>query len=377
MTLHAGYFDDTWIIVGDANVQLTNILYSTTKRFHPFAFLPFYPLFDFIFFTTKDFLLSVFIIYTLVISATVGILYKILEIINNNNLKLNILLTLIFGFSWSCIIFNYSYDVYVFSSFYLAIIFYLILKEYKNSEISVKNSVLIGIFASFSFGVNLQNICTIMILLLPFLHTKKRKSILIILSTFLAVSALCIFLKTAVCNQSVINYFLGNKFLGEYHYHMNFDIQKNLKFFYNSTVLSPIVSDFILFNTIFSSFLFCNLIGFFAAFSSKIKKTDKKIYFSIILTLLFNYVSVFFWCSTAGLLFSLNYLVLLFILTGYSVYFINLYTSNFKITNNKFLLVAVLLFVIFLAHYNYNYNRDFQNMILETHPLKTKLLEIE
>ena len=377
---HINYFAKYWVVLGDANWNLMDIMYSTTKRFHPWAFLPLYPFFDFLLVVTKNFFASIFLIHTIATTLTIGFLYKSLELINPKNITLNILITSIFGFSWSTIITNYNFDLYIFTGLYLSLIAYLITKELKAEEKSNLRIILIGIFSAFTLGVTSTNIITIFILLIPFLFSKQKvKRLLIILFAFLTVATGCALLKNSTCNGGATKNLFYKDTKNITTQWFNPKDKSNFENFKNKAIRNSIAeNNKPLANAIFYAWLSICLLGLILSFvqKNKLNKEDRRIFYTLTCALVYNFASVYFWASHAGLLFSPNHFVLWFILFGYSIKFIDasLTRHNYLLKNNVCYLI-ILLFVTLLACSNYHENKQLQTKILQKHPLTYNILE--
>ena len=375
---HIDFFDDFWILCGDCNTNLENIMNSTTKRFHPYHFLPIYPLFDFLFFTTKDFLISVFLLYTTVMSVTISFLFKVLQNIDKEKLFLNLCLVAVFGFCWSCILFNYSFEMYIFTSFYLSVIIYLIVKTLNTQKDSKYICILIGVFSAFSFGVNLPNIIAISFLAIPFIIKKKYKELFFILLTFVICTAICVIFKDLTCRDSIINMFYKDSF-ADLKIWVNTDIRENLNRFYHNSYLGPIAVNnenlSLFFISLWEISVILSLLVTF--FSPYIKSEEKYLFISLIIALGYNYLTTLFWASGAGLLFSQNFLILIFISFGYSIKFVNIYLTNknIKLKHDKYIYIFILVFIILLLQNNYYQNKLLQEKTLKEHPLTINLIE--
>lgn len=367
------------VLGGDSNVYLLNTMQSLTRRYHPWAFLPLYPLFDFIFMFTKNLFTTMILIYILITSISVTILYKILELINSKNHILNILLTMIYGFSYGIITSVYGYDNYVYTAFYLCIITYLIICELKSETKSYLRISIIGLLTAFSFGVTIANIFTILILFIPFLCSKTRiKQYVIFLVTFILFSGMCLALKNATNHGDATNSLLYKDYKNNIITWTTYNLKDNYKNFINTTLSNSVVYKTKSLSNIFTySWLIILLLGLILSFaqSKKIDIEDRKIFYSFVVALIYNLISVIFWDSAEGLLFTPNHLALWFIVLGYSIKFIDISLSKYMCLQKYIpIYIAVATFVILQIGNNYHQTKLYQKELIEQNPISIDIM---
>lgn len=377
---HINYFERFGVVFyGDANIQLMDIIYSETKRFHPYVFLPFYLIFTLLTVITQNIMLAISIIYAGVVSCSVMFLYRILNRINTKSNILNILLVLIFGFSYCCILSTYAFDAYAFTAFYLSIIIYLITKEIQSDDKSYLRITLIALLAALSFGVTVPNIITILILLSPLLFKKEQiKKFGVFLLLFVVFVFGCIGFKDFTSQgQSFKNaFYSGTKA------QVNtwvFVTKPNVKNFRHQTLYKPITPDNKCLSKIFLSvWMLLILAGLLLSFSQKVPKADKKLFYSSFCALLCNFVMNYYWASHVGVLFAPNHFILWFILLGYAMKFINIHLEKYnKSLDNKYVYALLTIFIINLAIINSIANHKIAKKAQKLHPLTIDILKGE
>lgn len=359
------FFDGYWIAIGDANILLLNFVYDTAKRFHPFATLPFYPLYEFLILITQNLLVTIFTIFVIISSTTITFLYKTLEQISKKTTLINICITAFFGFSYSTILFNYSYDTYMITAMYLSIIIYLIIKNKKN--ITPSTIFIISLFTALSFGVTINNVIPIILIILPLFLTKQNyKKIIILFLTTLALITTFIIVKNTICYNCATNsvFYQGSTF--EFNLWTLNKIGYNTFFFIKETLLKPISTNLHYSLGIILCFTIIGIKGLICSFNKKLDNFDKKIYFGLILALIYNLICSFNYASHAGLLFSQNHLILWFIIISFSIKFFNS-TSNKKIFTNKIFYITLIVTIIFIGCFNCLKNKETQEYILKNH----------
>lgn len=371
--------------IGEGNDGLLvapTIWYSITRRFHPYFFLPFYPLFDTLIYITNNLFLSLVIIFSTLASSTVVFLYKSLNTIFPDKKYLMLLLTCIFGFSYSQIFASYSMDLYIITSFYLTIILYLILQEMKSDKYSFLNMFLIVLFSSLSFGITIPNIITILLLTIPIFILKKNiKIILIIIFSFLLLTAGLLEFKSATCRGAAWKAVFYTNTYNEAKMWINPEVKSNIIPFVKSSLISPLIKLSNKFNS-YAAAVF--VLGFFLllvctivlCFRKDVSYKDRLIFYSLLSALLYNFIANFFWYPIEGFLFSPNHFAIWFVIMGYSFKIIDDYLSKFnKKIDAPMVYLLLIIFIMIQLPANIIANREIQQEAIKNYPLTYNLLE--
>ncbi len=373
-----------WIGNGDSPYTINYILGNTTKRFHPYFFLPFYPLFDTLILITRHIFLSIGLIYALLSSLSVLFLYKALDIIMPQRRMLSVILSCIYGFSWAQMHLSQAFDLYIITGFYLCLILYLVVKELSQEKYDYKNLALIVLVSALTLGVTIPNIVTALILVLPVFIIKKNPKVILtcILSFILLVSAFTQF-KSLTCDGMAWQHLFHKGTKGD----VKTWVRASWGNFRNETLRQPLISQE-RHKKIYKNTVKCFAIPFFIILllslvvlitkSKNISPLQKRIFYSSFAALIYNFVSNYFWCPTQGLLFSLNHFALWFILLGSSINILQQYLKTQK-QKDVFLCIICSWLIIFMAMeliLNHNVNHKRHKYLLEISPITYNVLEM-
>lgn len=367
-------------ISGDALIVIRDIFCAESKQFHPYFFLPLYPLYEFLMFISKGNLyFSLSIIWCFLASLSCIFLYKTLNLIIPKLKIIKTIILLCFIFSLSQLLMSYIFDLYIIAGCYLSVFIYLIFKELKNKEYNFLNIFLIILICAFIFGVNMVNIITCLIVISSLFLVKKNKktAILFLLALFLLISSFTLIkaatnkgetFKSLTMDASEIQKYVKTDFALSYDYFKKETILNPL-IYSNKPITNPALIFWALFvlTTVFASYLYL---------SNKAKNDNKALYFSLLAAILYNFCANFFWCPKMGFLFSQNFLVLLFIIMAMSINNINSYLKTKKYSNCfKYSLIICLSVLLFfeitlntktvLRQHNNAIKYNPQNLLLE------------
>ena len=349
------YLDNSYYMAGDAMYIIRFIDISQAKQFHPYFFLPLYPLYEFLIFVTRNLYLSLSLIWYTLASLSVVFLYKILNLIIPKLKIIKYLLVFIFMFSLTQLLMSYIFDLYIIVGFYLSILAYLVLKQIKTGNYN--NLILTAIVSSLIFGVNMISIVTCLILIFPLfvISNKKIKTA----NYFRTITGFFIMLFILVAFFIAFNSLMNNnasyKSLATSKERIGRHIVKNpklnLNYFHKETLLNPFVyssswNPAYLFYAVFILAMFYN---FYLFKNNRVKKEDVVLYFSVLGAILYNYVCNFLWCPDMGFLFSQNFFILIFVLFSLSLKNMTVYlkTKNIHLCEKLNVIIALLL-VVFL-----------------------------
>ena len=371
-------------VTGDEAIVIRNIVFSASRRFHPYFFLPLYPLYEFLMFISNNLYCSLSIIWCFLGSLSCVFLYKSLNLIIPRLKIIKTILLLCFTFTLSQLLMSYIFDLYIIAGCYLSIFIYLVSKELKNKEYDIINMLLIAIITAFIFGVNIPNLITCLIISSGIFIVKKNKKT--ILSFFLIILLLiCSFVSIKSVTDNRISYknIFGNKinFYLDIYFETNF--KNNLTNFYQETLLKPFTYIDCKINNItnpalifWALFVLTTVFASYLYLSNKAKDDNKALYFSLLAAILYNFCANFFWCPKMGFLFSQNFLVLLFIIMAMSINNIDSYLKTKKYSNCfKYSLIICLSVLLFfeitlntktvLRQHNNAIKYNPQNLLLE------------
>lgn len=367
-------------ISGDALIVIRDIFCAESKQFHPYFFLPLYPLYEFLMFISKGNLyFSLSIIWCFLASLSCIFLYKTLNLIIPKLKIIKTIILLCFIFSLSQLLMSYIFDLYIIAGCYLSVFIYLIFKELKNKEYNFLNIFLIILICAFIFGVNMVNIITCLIVISSLFLVKKNKktAILFLLALFLLISFFTLIKAATNKGETFKSLTMDASEMQKY---VKTDFALSYDYFKKETILNPLIYNkksvtnpalifwalFVL-TTVFASYLYL---------SNKAKDDNKALYFSLLAAILYNFCANFFWCPKMGFLFSQNFLVLLFIIMAMSINNINSYLKTKKYSNCfKYSLIICLSVLLFfeitlntktvLRQHNNAIKYNPQNLLLE------------
>ncbi len=120
------------------------------------------------------------ILQSLIQSFVVYLISKILIVLTDNK-NIALIFGLIFGFSYTALLFAIYTDVYVWAGLTQMLFLYYIIKLYKNgnTKLNLKNIIILSVLTVFCYGINKINIvsCGILILFLLYITYKNRQKI--------------------------------------------------------------------------------------------------------------------------------------------------------------------------------------------------------
>lgn len=318
--------------------------------------------------------LAISIVSALVSSLSVLYIYRILEIINKNK-KENIILSLIYCFSFSNMIFTAGVETYNFASLFLIIMWYYFIQ--KKDKYNIYSYIILTVLGILSFAFTLTNCINFCILLFILLISKKvklKELIIIGLCSIIGVLSLNITQKIVWNNTpfmwktNVISE--GNDFsvktlglnniinVGKYDYYNSLiseDVKMTISYGskYNSQNYVIAFNHINYLNLIVITIFY--LISLF--FIIRNFKKNKLLNLGLLLSLGFNTALHLFYGNNGAFLYSLHFLYLIILLFGinlsneenktykkYAYYFLYIFFLIEFITNN-IIFVKILLFI--------------------------------
>jgi len=369
-----------WGNSSDSPLILPQIMYGETKRFHPYYFLPLYPIFDLLVIFTKNLFLSIGIIYSFLAAFSVLFLYKAVYIFSRKR-TLSAILAIIFGVTWAQIHTSQTFDLYIITGFYLSILLYLSQKEMQTKEYNKTNMFWIILISALTFGVSVSNIVTVFLLILPVFVIKTDKKIftksLILLFVFITLFTA---LKGFTChNQSWKHLFYGY-IKKEVRQWVSIDNVKNFTNFKQQTLQMPVIiqsANRNLNKTIANTFdiFLCLMFTVSLILIRKFSK-DKRYtagYTSVSIALMYNLIANFYWYPCMGLLFSLNHFALWFMILGYST---DVILDSFKNKNLDYLIYSIfLIYFMLILFINLKDGSVYNSRLIKQSPVEYNFLE--
>lgn len=292
-------------------------------------------------------------------SSIVVILYKILSIWTNNT-KLAVLMSIIYGISFSTLMFtSIPEQNYIFAALSNSLLFlYLSLLAKRNTKLNLYDYINISVLTFISFGIIFISFISNFILILWLLYYKNRaktKKIIKDFTIILAIIALLLFVCTKLQQLQNVS-FEPNAFLAnciDFSFHYN-----KVKILFYSLLVESLYA--LKINTTekgyfyfaeqqsFISLIPSILLWIFAAlnytYKTKIEKNENydSLIFTLILIAIVNLFECFIWATSECFLFSQNILIYLIVLLG----------LMFNKVLNKFVNIFLLLFIIYQSIIN-------------------------
>lgn len=302
---------------------------------------------------TLDSVLSVIILSSLIGSLSVVVMYKIASIYIEEE-RTKILLMLIFGFSFTNLIFSSSTETFIFSGFFLILLWYFIItllnKKEKINKIEYFYLILLGVI---SLGITITNIVVFLIIILTLLINKKikfKKAFLIVILVFLLSIFLSLIQNFVWHNTPTLLQYKENYQEEEKYTNYDISIPKIKNVIINGFVNSIIASDVRLSDTDNIYFLNNNswtvvpVIIFYLLiiyFLIKNGSKNKILNIGVLLTVLFNCCLHTFYGNGEVFLYSCHFIYLVFLLL-----ILNYKTLNHKNRINIILLILLVIQLI-------------------------------
>ena len=319
-------------------------------------------------------MLSIVILSALASSLSVLFIYKILNLIKKDN-KTNIIISLIYLFSFSNIIYTSGIETYNFASLFLIILIYFVLK---NKELDNYKYLLLVALGVLSLGFTITNFVVFLIILFMLFINKKislKGSIKIVFITVLCLFGLNLVQKVIWPNTPIVfrnsiksevstytkEIGIKNVIKNDY-YNLLIGSNINLKMSYGDIYNNRnVIIDFIntnIFNILVISILYILSIVLII----RNYKKNKFINISLLLILLFNTILHIVYGNDSTFLYSLHFLYPIILLIGINL---NLEKNNkLKKYINIFLIVFLIIQVLtnnYLYLKIFNYSRRILN----------------
>lgn len=179
---------------------------------HPLFLIIVQPIVSFVSGITTNKMLALIILSSFVSSLSVLYIYKILNIIKKDK-KINIIISLIYLFSFSNIIYTSGMETYNFASLFLIMLVYFVLNNYK--EFNKYSYLLLVVLGTLSLGFTITNFVVFLILIFMLFISKKinlKKSILIVLLSIVCMFSLNVVQKVIWPNTPLV---FSNSITGE------------------------------------------------------------------------------------------------------------------------------------------------------------------
>lgn len=359
---------DTPRIYGD----LSLIEYNHYRaQVHPLFIIIFQPVVLFIKFIIKDAPLAIILLQSLLGAISLVMLHLILKKIGIKN-KLNIVLTVIFGLSFSQTVFTSNIETYIFAQVFLIALWLFTLFKI-DKELKYWDYVLLVIFGITSIAITLTNFFQFLISLffLVFLNKKVQKRFLtccFIVFVSISISVMLANLQQIIWpsapnffTQNIIDFFKGTS---EEKLYITKDVSFNQILnlangsfghsFNLFKLAAPVTGGYqsfenTTFTNIISLLLFISFIGLniYFIYKTKFKINKHKFYYAIACVYLFNTGLHFFYGNPSTFLYTCHFNFTIIILLAYIL-------NYFKIDDikNKLLMYSIIVITILLAIYN-------------------------
>ena len=333
-----------------------------------------------IFFILRGFtinnMIALIIMSSLTTSLTIVFIYKILSLYSDN-IKIKIIITLCYLFSFSNIIYTAGIEIYNYAALFLVILWYYVLKRYKEDNFNSSSFFILIVLGILSLSFTITNIVVFGIVLFILLIFKKYnlKDLILIGIFTLLISLNVIYFQNIIWHNTPT---IGRNNYSEETNYTNLDISFSninnvIKGDYTNSILSnniypksaysntKYVLDFNnsnIFNIIIMSIFYI----LFIILIIRNFKYNKFANTGLLLTLLFNTCLHTIYGNTNTFLYSLHFTYLIFILFGINL----LNEKNDKLKKYSSLYLLLLLLVEFI----------FNNvMFLKVVNIVSKLLE--
>lgn len=374
-TFYTYKFDIFW--GGDTPFSIESIMYSISRLKHSYFFLPFYPLFDILFFSTKNLTFSLMVVFSMISALSVACMSKLLDKILPSFKYLNLILTLIFGFSFTLTTIYYSFEVYPITCLYTILLLILLINEFKTKSYNYQNMFLILLLSALAYGVSSSNIFTSLIFIVGILIYKKDKKSILIISLVLFLLMSCF--KTFQSFTSSKNPWKSAKLVSSNHLRW---IKPDNNLYIEEVLKMPILAQDTcigknIVKVFWAAFIVLNVFTLVIILKNKDIKTNERMYILLLIALLFNLIAHYYWYPKEGFLFSQNHFSLWFANIAYCISFIERKLTKKGITlNNSLTIILLLIFLGIEIPNNYVAGQNYQNKVMQEYPLIYPILEV-
>jgi hypothetical protein len=334
-------------------------------KVHPIFVLLFQPIavmFNILF---KSDILSVIVLESIIAALNIITIYKIFKTIKIKE-KMNIILTLIYGFSFSSLIFVSIPETFVFASFLLLLMWLYIIKLfYSDKKINTINYIVLVLTGIGALSITVTNFVQFIIAIFFLLLYKQKThkiiksilaTILLTIISFGITSGLALIQKkiwpTAMnFHEYLVDFSYNDKNEEKYYMSKNIEIQ-NIKESYKTVFVNSFVPNKIIIKNEMAWFSKPNILsimlslvlisfiifGIIKAFLKKDNPREKLLITSITGSLLYNFVLHLIYGTYESFLYSQHFTFLVIILIG----------LGFKNARKKYRNISFLIFVAYL-----------------------------
>lgn len=373
------FFKPDIFFSADTNYIAQSILMNDIFRFHVYFFLPFYPIYEIMMLITHNFTFTLMFIFSGFYALSFIFLFKIFEVFNISEIT-NFLLIFIFGTSYTVITSYYTFESYVISNLYLSIFIYFLLKfmNIKNDIYNIKIIFALGFISALILGVNISNIVTVLILMASLFYVKRNlKYIVSYFIVFLTFSFIFCSLKSDIANENVFKSTISSVKLEAPVW-----LSKKKFSFVSESLRMPVLAQDKSFakplmNVIWVTFVILIITTLITLFLYPSKREDKYLFLGCITALIYNFLTVYFWCQKEGFLFAPNHFVLWFVIFAYCLKILNdSLLKNDKWIIKYFVPTLLLMFLTVEIPTNYTANKQVQNKAMQNYPLTQPIIEV-
>lgn len=363
----------------DSCDRVKSLLWHNLSGCHAYFFLPFYPFFDIGMLITKNLTLTLMLIYSSLSALSIVFLFKTLCLIKIPK-KINLLLLLFFGFSYTIMTCYYTFDVYPITNFYLSMFVYLLVKTYNSKEVNYKNIILMSLILALTFGVTTPNIFTLIFLIIPYFLLKRN------LKGFTIFAVISLILVLWISNiQSVLsneNSLKVASILNKSQFVTSWTSANKSYGFPKQTLRMPVLAqDKLYAKTVMNSFgvvfAYLMLVSLICLFKYSLKSEDRYLFCSLLIALAFNFATTYFWDQFEGFLFAPNHFVLWVVIFAYCLKILDeTILMNKKWVNKYFVPMLLILFLLVEIPTNYTANKKVQYDAMVKYPLTSPIYEV-
>lgn len=224
--------------------DFSNILGNHYRiRVHPLYVILVQPIILFLNGITMDSMLSLIIFSAAVGGLSVAVIYMIGSIFTKNKIT-KILISLVFGFSFTNFVFNATVEVYNVATLFLILLWYRVCKIFKSDEVSKKDILILTLLGVTSVAFTITNYFIFLIVSLIILLSKKISfKKLLGINVLVIIIVICLsYLQNIVWNNTTLVYEFENNFEEEENY-INYDVTfGKVKTVLKDCYINPLVS---------------------------------------------------------------------------------------------------------------------------------------
>ncbi len=344
-------------------LDMSDIYYDHYRtRVHPLFVLFTQPLVFLINGITHNLFISMNILLSFAGALCVTLIYIICKKFEHNN-KFSIIISIIFGFSFSNMIFSSSTEVYIFAMLFLMLLWIVVINILKRDFFTRNDFIYLVLLSIMCLGITITNYIVFLIACFILLISKKVKLKEIVLINIISIVILIFlsFFQNAVWHNTAVIYGNANTNYSEENLYIDKNPKmQNLKNIVKNDLINPIVASGIYLghsennlNTKIVYFTTPNIVTIifillilllFLIMMLKNFKYNKLINLGLILTLIFNSLLHIIYGNNSSFIYASHFIYIYFML-----FVINFRCNNHKI---KFINIFMLVFCLLQLFFN-------------------------